>query len=65
MKRSQFEPRGNIFFLSRVDSKDRILCFNNQLRNYGVINLHLKCQSRLQQTTFINIFSLFFSENKT
>ena len=25
----------------------------------------LKRQSRLQQTTFINIFSLFFRENKT
>ena len=25
----------------------------------------LKRQSRLQQTTFINIFSLFFGENKT
>ena len=25
----------------------------------------LKCQSRLQQMTFINIFSLFFREKKT
>ena len=25
----------------------------------------LKCQSLLQQTTFIKIFSLFFTENKT
>ena len=25
----------------------------------------LKCQSQLQQTTFINIFSLFFSEKIT
>ena len=28
-------------------------------------HLPLKCQSRLQQMTFMNIFSLFFGENKT
>ena len=32
---------------------------------YLHINSPLKRQSRLQQTTFINIFSLFFIENKT
>ena len=32
---------------------------------YIILYLPLKRQSRLQQTTYINIFSLFFRENKT
>ena len=31
----------------------------------GTFTLTLKAPPRLQQTTFINIFSLFFRENKT
>ena len=36
-------------------------CGSEKIPDY----LTLKCQSQLQQTTFINNFSLFFRENKT
>ena len=43
-----------------TDAEYRVNVYSNVPMNYP-----LKHQLRLQQTTFINTFSLFFRENKT
>ena len=49
------------------NSADTDKTLQNMVSDLDLYSLHLplKRQSRLQQTTFINIFSLFFRESKT